>query len=102
MFSGKNKIKEDEKKKVKVVSLISILITVFINLVAYKYLPDNIALQTNGQNVVPKIIFVFIFPCLSIIVNFFNLKINNRSSLNAILTSILLLVVNILIIALQF
>ena len=102
MLTSKNKIKENEINKVKIISLISTLIIILTNIIAYKFLPDNIALQTNGGNIVPKSIFVFIFPCLSIVVSFFNLKINNRSSLNAILTSILLLVVNILIIAFQF
>lgn len=102
MIREKTKIKEEDMKKVIIIYAILTTIMIIINIMAFPYLPDYVALQSNGGNIVPKIVFVFIMPCLSTIVTFFNLKVNNRSSLNAILTCIIILAVNVVIIFAQF
>ena len=98
MLAKKKPIQEEEKSKVVVISIVTIVIMILVNVLAYPHMPNEIALKSNGSNVVPKTVFVFILPCLSIIASFFNLKINNRSGLNAILTSVMLLITDVIII----
>lgn len=98
MLAKKKSIQEEEKSKVIAISIVTIVIMILVNLLAYPYMPKEIALKSNGTNVVPKMVFVFILPCLSIIASFINLKMNNRSKLNSILTSVVLLAINVTII----
>lgn len=74
------------------------IITLLINLIVFKFLPESIALQTNGGNQIPRGIFLFIIPSIMVIVNFINIKLNNRGMINAVATNILCLVVDILVI----
>lgn len=98
MLTKKKRIQEEEKSKVAVISIATIIIMILINVLVYPNMPNEIALKSNGSNPIPKIVFVFILPCLSIVTCFFNLKMNNRSGLNAILTSIVLLIADVIMI----
>ena len=98
MFFKKKNIKENDKIKIVYIGIALIIVMLAINILLYNKLPNNISLQTNGNNLVPKSIFIFILPCGSVIANYINLKLNNRSILNSIALNIILPIIDIILI----
>lgn len=85
----------DEKKAFSI-NLGLATICFIINLIAYFFLPDSVALQigTNGlQNFVPKIVFLFAVPLLVLLVSFVQKFKNYTNSTDFIIVPVNLLIV---------
>lgn len=98
MIRKEKKIENKDIKKALYLALISTIIIIITNIISYNYLPEYVSIKSNGSSTIQKELYVIIFPCVSIITNFINLKLNNRGILNSILLNIILPVINAYII----
>jgi len=98
MITKQKSIESKDIKKVVYLAIFATLIMIITNIVSYNYLPDYISVKSDGSSTIRKEVYVIIFPCISIITNFINLKLNNRSIVNSIFLNIILPSVNIYII----
>ena len=87
-------LSKEDVKKIMCLGAICFVITVAMNIIFYGKLPSQIPINTRGEGSVAKSIFVLIFPALILICNGLNIKLNNRSVMNAVLANILLTIVN--------
>lgn len=98
MFGKKNSIADKDIKKVIYVFVISLIIIVVSNIISYNYLPDYVPIKSDGSNTIAKEFYIMLVPCISIVTNFFNIKLNNRGMLNSILLNIILPALNLFVI----
>lgn len=98
MIREKKSIADKEIKKVIIFAIIAFIITVLTNIIAYSHLPEYVPIKSNGSNSLNKNLYALIFPSSIIVVNFINLKFNNRSILNSALINIIIPILNIWII----
>ena len=84
------------------ISIALVIVSILINLVAYRYLPEKISIHTNGNgvpdNYVPKMFFVALTPAILFIINIVSIKLRKNELLKYFALTIILFFVNILII----
>ena len=98
MINKNKSIDNKYMKKILYLAIASTIVIIITNIIGYHYLPEYISIKSDGSSTILKELYVIIFPCLSIIINFINFKLNNRGIMNSILLNIILPVVNIYII----
>lgn len=98
MFVKKNSIVDKDIKKVIYIFIISLVIIVVSNIISYNFLPDYVSIKSDGSNTIAKEFYVMLAPCISIVSNFINIKLNNRGMVNSMLLNIILPALNLFII----
>lgn len=93
-FSGFN-IKN--KKLVVQIAILTTVLISLVNLLTYSLLPNEISVSFNASSFISKNIFVVLIPLISTLINIINIKLNNRSTFNAIATNIFLFIINALV-----
>lgn len=79
------------------VGIVSIVITVIMNLIAYKYLPENVGIHwRNGEmdRHIGKMVFMILTPGVLVISNVYVNLIKKEAQMKGLLVNILLVVVN--------
>lgn len=81
------------------------VVTLLINIIAYKYLPDHVALQISFsgelRNFVPKIVFVFASPAVLMLLYYVNNSKEPGRKFKFIFISLIIFVINIIFIYLN-
>lgn len=76
-----------------------ILLEVVINLVCYKFLPSNVGVHFdsygNIDGTMPKLLFLFLLPVITLLMNLYFKKQNNNAQLKATLITVILFVANL-------
>lgn len=97
LFGKRNLGDEKNKSKLFYLAVLSFIIVCIINIAMYKFLPNTLYLNSFGDKIaIKKELFLLILPLISIIGNWLNFKLNNRSSINMILFNIALPFISIL------
>lgn len=82
-------------------NLVLLAITVIANIIAYKYLPDQVGIHSTGgefDKYIGKMMFLFLTPLVSIIINVYSSVIVSKVALKGFIVGIILTGVNIFII----
>ncbi|WP_054743396.1 hypothetical protein [Cellulosilyticum ruminicola] len=91
-------LSKESIKKIMILGAICFGVTVVINIVFYGKMPNQIPLNSSGKTEISKSVFVLIFPALLLVCNGLNIRLNNRSMMNAIIVNIVLTVINAMIV----
>ena len=76
-----------------------IILEVLINIVCYKFLPSNVGVHFDSSGSIngtmPKLLFLFFLPLLTLLLNFYYKKVNNSSELKATLFTVAFFLINL-------
>ncbi len=76
-----------------------IILELLINIICYKFLPDNVGIHfDNSGNIngtIPKLLFIVFLPLITLLLNFYYKKLNNNSQMKTTLFTVVFFVINL-------